>query len=297
MVSKQGSKVLSSPRSSRTGAGLSDDVLSSKKSAAWLRGGAKDLVPREKRGWAIALVFSVIYLFFLLSNKTPKFGYSSDGFCVTNFIPEEKKCLAQNSHLWAWREDAIFTVLAVVLGITTQAEGGTIVGVVAAILVHGLLHLHFAKNNCVLPMGQGGIGIIFANVAYGVFTAVISYLAIAMAGVGHALTVIGTIGVTFATVYLSQPAQGYGVSPIFMTTQLLVSLVGVTAKSGNPSLSTKMGHLFALPCLVSILELIFCCDGKEPGLFNKYGGHAWYDFFLHIAVLSTYYPDKPKIEE
>jgi len=298
-VPRQGSVVLPSSRSSSTKTGLSDDVLSSQKSSGWLTGGAniKDLIPREKRGWAIALVFSVIYLMLLLSKS--KFGscdYSPDGFCVTNFDPTIGKageCLAQNSHLWAWKEDVIFTVLAFVIGFMTKTDIKSILGVAAAIFGHGFLHNSLSNNAC-KPAGAEG-GSLAANVAYAVFTAGISYLTIILAGLGTAATVLVTLFVTFVTVYLSQPAQGLGVSPIFMTTQLLASFVGVTAKPGNTEFSALTGDLFVLPCLVSILELIFCCSGSDsPGLFNKIGGHAWYDFFLHIAFLSTLFPDKSK---
>jgi hypothetical protein len=257
------------------------------------------LIPREKRGWAIALGFSVIYLLLLLSKST--FGscdYSVDGFCVTNFDPtlgKSGECLAQNSHLWAWKEDVIFTVLAFVIGFMTKTDIQSILGVAAAIFGHGFLHYTISNNAC-KPTGPDG-GSLAENVAYSVFTAGISYLTINMADVGAAATVLVTLFVTGVTVYLSQPAQGLGVSPIFMTTQLLASFVGVTAKPGNTQSSALTGDLFVLPCLVSILELIFCCSGSDsPGLFNKIGGHAWYDFFLHIAFLSTFFPDKPKIE-
>jgi len=76
-----------------------------------------------------------------------------------------------------------------------------------------------------------------------------------------------------------------------------VSFVGVAAKPGNTQISSLTGDLFVLPCLVSIIELKFCCSGSgSPGLFNKIESHFWYDFFLHIAMLSTLLPNKPEIE-
>jgi len=266
----------------------------------------KNLIPSDPRGgWAIALIFSVIYLVLLLS-KNPKAAsgsstchYCSDGFCVTNFSPEDGSCPQPNSHRWAWQEDAIFTVLAVVLGNMTRASSPAIMGNVAVILVHGLLHLYFDYNKCDITEGPTGLS---ANVvAYAVFIALLSYVAINRAYPNHtALSVIGSIAVTAVTVLLSQPDWGYGVSPIFMTTQLLVSFLGVSSTNGLGN--TKMGYLFTLPCIVSIIELVFCCDGNgDPGFFNKIGGHAWYDFVLHIAVLSSYFPDpdddKTKTEE
>jgi hypothetical protein len=173
----------------------------------------------------------------------------------------------------------------------TQAKQTTIASNVAVILVHGLLHWYFDHKDCDIVGANT-----FAYIAYAGFTALLSYVAISLAHLGKAFTVIGTIAVTLVTVYLSIPdpvGPGYGVSPIFMTTQLLVSFLGVFTDIGN----TKMGYLFAFPCIVSIIELRFCCDGGDPGFFNNIGGHAWYDFFLHIAVLSSYFPDdKPKTE-
>lgn len=293
------SVVLPSFKSSSTRTGLSVDLPSSQKSSRWLRGGAKDLIPREKRGWAVALGLSVIYLLLLLTKKTNSCNYSSDGFCVTNFDKATGECPGPNSHRWAWNIDVVFTILAVVIGLMKKAAPLEVVAIGAVIGVHGVLHWVFDHYQCAFPVGNGGgltLGLTLGYLAYAGFTALLSYVCFNFADVGSvALNVIGTLIVTFATVYLTH--VGYSTSPIFMTTQLLVSLVGFNVKPGNNNtFSARMGTLFALPCAVSIFELLFCCNGADPGFFNKIGGHVWYDFFLHIAILSTFFPDKLKTE-
>ncbi len=261
------------------------------------RGGGK-LIPaitRKNIGWAISLVLSFTYLFLLLSNgsSSSSCSYSQDGFCVTNLSTNSagmKVCPADsNSHLWAWQVDAVFTVLVVALGLMTKADQSTIGGLIAAVLVHGLLHNFFAKNNCALPPTSGS-ALLFANVAYGGFTYLISYLAIKTVNAPLSLNLIASALGALVTVWLSQPDKPYGISPIFMFTQILCSVVFFFNTKKNTQL---MGDLFVLPCLTSILELTFCCgDGKGAGFFNKIGGHVWYDLFLHISLLATYFPGK-----
>jgi hypothetical protein len=48
----------------------------------------------------------------------------------------------------------------------------------------------------------------------------------------------------------------------------------------------KQGWFFIAPCVISLCELLFCCDGSgDQGLFNKVGGHVWYDITLHTALI------------
>jgi hypothetical protein len=214
----------------------------------------------------------------------------------------------QNSHLWAWEEDVIFTVAAFLLQIMIDPKAGRtawmkVLGVAVAIFSHGFLHKSLAgggkQQYCPLPASSDNT---LANLAYGAFTAFISFLILTMGGLDtNAVTNIAiTIFVTIVTVTLSQPDRtpNLGVSPIFMTTQLLASGVGAFSKAAPSMMTSLTGDLFVFPCLVSIIELMCCCNGDgDPGLFNQLGGHAWYDFFLHISLLSSLVPGKSKSVE
>eukprot|EP00978_Attheya_sp_CCMP212_P038394 scaffold189961_cov29-Attheya_sp.AAC.1 len=272
-----------------------------KRTTSWIRGGSESLMTsRAKLGWRVAFVLSVIYLILLLSKVAPSCNYSLDGFCVTNYDPIAKSCEPQNSHVWAWKEDVIFTVAAFLLQIVIDPKAGPmawvkVLGVAVAIFSHGFLHRSLA--DCATPPSGPNI---LGNLAYGAFTAFISFLILTMGGLDtKTVTNIAiTIVVTIVTVSLSQPNRHLGVSPIFMTTQLLASGVGAFSKAPPSMVNSLTGDLFIAPCLVSIIELMCCCNGdSDRGWFNKLGGHAWYDFFLHISILSTLLPDKSKSVE
>lgn len=307
MIPRGGASRLSTSSLQRTGAVLSEDVeegkkkknMIAKKPTGWLRGGEKGgLIPEGKTGWVASLVFSFIYLGLLLNESfKPPCDYKSDGFCVTHFNPDTGMCkLHSNSHFWAFAIDMVFTGLAFVLGNATGAEKSEIISIAAVIVVHGFLHGFFDYKQCLIPSSPDQELtpiLIFANAAYFGFTALVSYVALNMAMLPTSIVLIGTLAVAGLTVYLSQPTQGNGISPIFMTTQLLVSVLGLFDNKGQ--FSDLLGNMFALPCFVSLVELLSCCSSKDtPGFFNKIGGHVWYDFFLHSAVLSSFIKPKPK---
>ena len=63
---------------------------------------------------------------------------------------------------------------------------------------------------------------------------------------------------------------------------MLVSLIAVFFPKNPENFGTqKQG-----PCVISLWELLDCCDDSgDKGLFNKIGGHVWYDFTLHTALI------------
>eukprot|EP00978_Attheya_sp_CCMP212_P014687 scaffold37552_cov43-Attheya_sp.AAC.1 len=258
-----------------------------KRITAWIRGGSESLMTnRDTLGWRVALVLSVIYLLLLLF-KRPSCDYSLDGFCVTNYNPAEAAFLLQ-------------IVIDPKAGWTAWKK---VLGVAVAIFSHGFLHFKLAGKAplfcAIAPQTSVNVP---AYLAYGAFTAFISFLILSMGGLDKVVISALTIAVTIVTVRLSEPKHKLGISPIFMTTQLLASCVGAFPGDNTKSVVTSLtGNLFVAPCLVSIIELMCCCNGDEtfpgPGWFNKLGGHAWYDFFLHISILSTLLPDKSKSVE
>ena len=292
-ISKADSKILSFERNISTGIDISNkakDNETAKILVGWLRGGAKRIdIPRKKMGYGVALFFSVIYLIEILFQGVPECGYHTQGFSVANFNPNLDECLNQNSHIWAWKEDCVFTIIVIALGIKIDAGAKKTSSLAAIIFGHGFLHKWISGKKCYVPPFNGKLNI-YANIAYGVFTAFISFFVLHMANVSAAVEITGTIAVPILTVYLSQPKMLGSVSPIFLTTQLLVSFLGVF--SDSEAFTQIVGDLFALPCLVSLIELTFYCVDGNKSLFTKWGGHIWYDFFLHISVVATLLPAK-----
>ena len=260
--------------------------ISENKSVSWPRGGESDgLVPREKLGWAISLVLSVIYLGLLL-NGNRNCDYAADGFCVTNYSKESGICpKGDNSHYWSWQADIAFTVAAIVLGKVKKAPSNTILLNTVAIISHGVLHNVINNRECKPPEFTT-----IASVPYFVFTSFIAYLILRLGEVfkSSAMMILASSLVGGVTLYLTLK-EGFSNSPIFMSTQLLLSVVGFFGKPGL--LSQLMGDFFVLPCIVAILEFLFCCGlgADNQGFFNKFGGHVWYDVALHTAVLTDYF--------
>ncbi len=248
--------------------------------SGWLRGGFKNLP--DKTGWIISLILSVVYAYLFSTtagtNQEQCTGFQRDGFCVTNL----HECLmgtkgVGNSHIWAFAEDVVFTFLTLalpsLLGIKPEdLVGGkwNWIGSAIIISIHGALHGYIASKDCSPP--TGGIG----NDYYFIFTAFLSWFIVNNFGALDSSIlniVIALISAVF-TLYLTNTA-GSGVAPIFLITQLLASLTAVCFPNPD-TLTPTAGYAFIAPCLVSIIELMYCCDGEEsPSIFNTSGGHAW----------------------
>ena len=271
------------PQNKNTSIELADSIL---------RGG--DIIPRAKRGWAISFGLSVIYLLiFAFYQPANPCIVSEAGFCVTNFQPETQTCpdLVKNSHFWAFGEDMIFFLVSIAIGIQQGTDLPTLAGSALAILFHGILHGYIAIKKCA---ATGGDGLIF----YGLFTAFIAFFTVDIFGsLSFKDNVIITTLVTAITVYLTLAEPAKGVAAIFLTTQLLVSATALFFPANGKKLTSKTGDFFTLPCLVSIFEVLFCClPSGQPSWFNAIGGHAWYDFFLHLSILVSLLPDYPDEE-
>jgi len=264
---------------------------SAKSIAAWLRGGV-GMITRTNIGWAISFALSVIYLFLFITTHV-KCSYSQSGFCVTNYDGVECPPL-NNSHFYAFVVDALFTAAALLVPkIVGKSPGGkkNLIGVLIAILSHGLLHLYLSLSGCKLDSGEDKT---VGGILFGVFTWFISYFILASTSSSDNVFVntIVSVAVAALTVWLSvRPPGDQGIASIFMTTQLMASGAGfLIPKEGLDS--SRVGKLFVAPCAVSIIELIACCKDGKQGLFNKLGGHVWYDITLHTAILSTLFPAK-----
>jgi len=248
MVPRGGASSLTASRSLHSNrsaeAVLSEDGKKSmqnsiaKKKTGCLRGGDRPfttLIPKGKEGFFLSLLLSVVYLVLLLSNSLkPDCDYSSQGFCVFGFDPSKQECTkGMNSHAFSWWVDLIFTALVIGVGKWTEAPTNLIVALAAVVLSHGLLHKVFDYTSCKLGVASNTspTTLFFANVIYFVFTALVCSVGLSLNDTPKIPSKnLIALGIAAATSYLSQPKKNNGISPIFMTTQLLVSILGLTDK-------------------------------------------------------------------
>ena len=239
-----------------------------------------DIFSKEKLGWTIALAVNLLYLFFFFNRpgEAKTCSYSAGGFCVTNYDPVDASCPLSNSHTWSFLADSVFTYL----GIRAPTKRDTVQrwGLIATIFSHGLLHAALGVNGC------GGSAFPGALALFGSFGALISYFIIdSTANFSIAVKLLLTAISAYFTVSLAGPGGSDGISSIFLISQLVATLVVTVTAPGTIKDMTKLGNAFVLPCVISLVELLFCCGEKGAGLFNRFGGHVWYDIFLHRCIL------------
>lgn len=272
----------------RGGAGPVASAKAPVKSTSIVGGGLNipfDIFSKEKLGWTISLAINLVYLicFFRRSiNAPPECNYSEGGFCVTG-LEEGGGCdLLKNSHTWAFLVDMVYTYLG--LTVETERSKTTQYMLVFTIFSHGILHAVLGSvANC------DGLTIPGGDQLFMVFTALISY---AVLYVGAEFENYNTpkmlalsVGGGWLAVQLAGPNGKNGVSSIFLITQILASLSSVFFPGKRINNMEELGNSFVPPCLVSLIELVYCCDGDGKSLFNRLGGHVWYDFFLHRSVV------------
>jgi hypothetical protein len=252
-----------------------------------------DLFSPKKIGWTISLAINLIYLFFYFFNQPPRCGHASAGFCVTN-LNENQRCPDRmNSHTWAFIVDCIFTVVGLKAKAAPEIEAaGPFMkyGLVFTIFSHGLLHgVLGLLVSCTDKTFDGAVAL------FGAFSVLISYFVVFASGnltdvLGPILGQVGNIALGLVAGWLCVQLSGEngenGVSSIFLITQLLATAAATLFPKGD-GLNPKLGLSFIPPCLISLIELVYCCDPSTGGasLFNKLGGHVWYDVFLHTSVL------------
>ncbi|VEU45351.1 unnamed protein product [Pseudo-nitzschia multistriata] len=246
-----------------------------------------ELIESGQAGWVVSFALSIIYLVLFFQDggaSTNACTYSSAGFCVTNF--DGADCPIMNSHTWAFAVDMVFLVACFLVPSdrTTLYKAALAFGAVGS---HGALHaLLGIFVNCTSDPFPG------AETIFGAFGALISFLILfSTTELDNMIKLVISAVSGYLTVLLSE--GGAGVSSIFLITQLLASGAGIFDTEGKLT-TPLMGYTFIAPCLVSIIELLFCCDPATggPGLFNQYGGHVWYDIALHTSLLTSLLPRK-----
>jgi len=268
----------------RGGAGAVASAKAPAKPTSIVGGGLKlpsDIFSKEKIPWTISLVINLVYVFFFfqrISAPVPC-DFAKAGFCVTG-LKDGECSLLFNSHTWAFIVDMVFTYL----GLTSRTNRPKLVQyvLVSTIFSHGLLHGvlgSYAKCGALLIPGGDAIFTVFA-----------AFISFAVLFVGSSLPPLqmGALSAFggWLTLKLAGPDGSYGVSSIFLITQILVSLSSVFFPGKNIKNMEELGHSFVPPCLISLIELLYCCDGGGgESLFNQLGGHVWYDIFLHRSVL------------
>ena len=205
-----------------------------------------------------------------------------------------------NSHFWAFSLDCCFAIL--VLGIGLFGKKNSNQGFKKActyalvIMLHGILHwwLGYYKN-CVLLTEKKGKA--FGTLFYAVFIFVLIIVGLNSSSNWTSRTkkIIASTVFTFLIVYTSTTKDSVG--PIFGVTQLLLSWI--CAFYPKKVVSRKEGYFFIAPCLISLIELLYCTtESGKPTLFNHLGGHFWYDFTLHTTfVVFQLQPRSPAMKQ
>lgn len=221
-----------------------------------------------------------------------KCEFYTDGFCVTNLeeIDGIRKCPgANNSHEWAWYEDVIFTILYIAIPFTKfKGDGLTFdikVAVPLIIFGHGFLHFWISDNECSIPPKLIPKAIefykIFVNVLTGIMFFIFSDLP-SRRSITLILVEVLIISQLIVKVSLDKVKDGNPIGTLFLVSQLLIGYLGAVAPS--PKATRLVGQTFIFPCIVSLIEFLNC------DFLHLIGGHAVYDFALHISVTASLLP-------
>ena len=213
------------------------------------------------------------------ANEIQLCGVEKAGFCVTNMAGCAEGSL-MNSHIWAFLVDMYFTYRGFV--VPTNRSKLAKYFLISSIFSHGLLHgaLGSPLAKCGMMAIEGGEQIFM------VFAGFISFAVLQVgSNIGLLMKLVLSAVSGWLTLKLAGPGGDNGVSSIFIITQIIASLSSVFAPSGAFKNFEEMGWGFVPPCVISLIEFLYCCDGSGASLFNKLGGHVWYDLFLHRSVI------------
>ena len=266
--------------------------------------------------WTVSTVLSVLYFVFYFKNildHEASCDYAPSGFCVTNYVPDvpgekphkEGLCPSRfaNSHFWAFTVDVLFTIGVLFIGynpkIFKEQQGrGNAIRLALVIIFHGGLHflLGYVLQCGVAPSATSKYVMAVTPITetltflYAAFIFVLAFVAFRQtSSVNRALSFILSVAFTALIVGASLAATPFNVGTIFGGTQLLLAVIVAFFPKNLANFGTKkQGWFFIAPCAVSLWELLGCCDGSgDKGLFNKIGGHVWYDITLHTALIVT----------
>jgi hypothetical protein len=252
-----------------------------------------------KLPWALATVFSCIYLgLFVQVSSGPQetfpdynFDGLMGGFCVWGapLTPNNKTgCVtANNSHMYAWYEDAILTLVVLVAYLGSshqqqQTQRFQYVAIGGIVFFHGMLHWFLytqLETSCVIPAGVSHGG---GWILYSVFTFFLCLLIFGMGFPGSLEIVLGgSLAATLVTYLLAKDAgTDWLLTALFATSHPIGAITGWASTSKG--FFGFMGWCFLLATIVGIVELMGCEAFLKP-----LGGHIWYDLFLHTSVIAS----------
>lgn len=262
------------------------------------------LFTKEKIPWAICTALSCYYFTLYVTNPTQDSGHYREGFCVTGLDPATQLCSQKdgNSHQFAWGIDILYTIGALLIPLTGWAATKptdclgfgwfyfNAIVIAFVVVAHGILHQQFSVHACdlgstaakasLIKTVQSGLG--GPEQAYALFIFILMLVDLAgfssLPQLGWQAVGVVAAAVTGLIVLLSTGSSP-SVSSFFMISQVAVSLTGWLFP--NPeTVTVQLGWSFVPPCIVSLLEYVKCNDGLV-----MYGGHSWYDFWLHLSMM------------
>jgi hypothetical protein len=250
---------------------------------------------KTKFPWVLCTIFSFIYfcLFHQVSKADPHFEETGliGGFCVWGFpkTPDPNNGCKNNninSHMFAWYEDAVFTMIVV----GAYYYGGkkdimTYVALGGIVFFHGFLHFILSTQlDCLTNIEDPKIVKIgwYLYLIFAFFLSLVTFGLGFLKQYGLPLVLLASSVVTAFTYYL---AYGTGntnwlLSTLFATSHPIASVTGWLTKS--PLFTNLLGWIFLAATLDGIVELRFC-----ESFLKQYGGHIYYDLFLHTAVIAS----------
>jgi hypothetical protein len=252
---------------------------------------------KTKLPWVLCTIFSCIYFYLFTQDSSTDPGFEKTGliggFCVWGFpkTPDPTngcKNISMNSHMFAWYEDAVFTMIVVgAYFYGGKKETMTYVALGCIVFFHGFLHLFLSAGlHCLTNIDNPTVqklGWLF----YLIFA---FFLSLATFGIGflkqwepHGLPlVLLASSVVTAVTYLLAKGTGpnWLLSALFATSHPIASVTGCFSKS--PVFNNLQGWIFLAATIDGIVELMFC-----KHFLKQYGGHIYYDLFLHTAVIAS----------
>jgi hypothetical protein len=262
------------------------------------------LMTPVKLPWALCAVFSFYYFWLFTEVSKPKpddfenYGLLG-GFCVWGKphdpLPIEGCVTNVNSHMIAFLEDMLMTFLVAFFyqtrgrynridGDDSSGEAIIYVAIGGIIFFHGALHFSLSVGlQCLTssaPEWLAHIGwILYATFAF--------FLTLIIFGIGFAAEygwskiVAASVFLTGVTCYLAHDAGiEWLLTALFATSHPIGSVAGLLSKS--PRFTQIAGWLFLLATIDGIIELTRC-----ETFLKQYGGHIWYDLFLHSAIIAV----------
>lgn len=256
------------------------------------------LQSRARTPWSLCTIFSIIY-FYLFTEVSKSRVLSEEstglmgGFCVwgtPEYPTPDDGCVVpdsapNNSHMYAWYEDFIMTVAIVALYFRSNRQGTIIyVAMGGIVFLHGFLHYWI---NTFVQCRTDDVAEWLEPIGWALYALFTFFLSLILFGIGFFDEIgllwvgVASFAVSVVTVVMARGAgTDWLLSALFATSHPLASITGLLTKSSI--FSNAVGWIFLVATLDGIIELTSCAT-----FLKQYGGHVWYDLFLHISVIAS----------